>query len=78
MGLSIKSASSFVGALIFLGIAVYSSFQYGFNIRAILAYMITLYFLVAAFLGVNSQITLLVRVVLISLILIYVISIYVG
>lgn len=78
MGLSIKSLSSFIGALIFLGIAVYSSVEYGFNTRAIMAYVITLYFLVAAFLGVRSQITMLVRVVLVSLILIYVISIYVG
>lgn len=77
MSLSVKSKSSLTGAFIFLGLTIYSAYQGSFDTQAILAFAITIYFLVAALLGVKSRTTMLIRVVIISSFLIYVISVYV-
>lgn len=77
MNLSVKSKSSLAGAFIFLGLSIYSAYQGSSGPQAILALAITIYFFVAALLGVKSRTTKLIRVVIISSFLIYIISIYV-
>ncbi len=67
-----------VGAIIFFGIAVYSYFYGGLDSRSFLALLITAYFLVGAFMGVKSPTANLIRIVIISGVLIYMISMYMS
>lgn len=73
----IKSKTSLVGAALFLCIALYIFIQYDLNVQVGLASMIMSYFLVAAFLGVESQTIMIFRILMMSVVLLYVISLYI-